>query len=320
MTKAGRIGFRASFELFSASQLLRLVAKAEEAGFRAFSASDHFRPWTTTQGGGDQVWPWLGALALHPSMTGGTVSAPGQRYHPAVLAQAASTLTGLFGERFWWSVGSGEFVNQSITGEPWPSKPERNARLLECVRLMRALWAGEAVSFQGRVKLGEARLFGSGRAPQLYGAALSDETAEWVGSWADGLLTAARPKAELAKVAAAFRRGGGEGKPMLLQAAVAYAPSYEQALMAAHRTWPAAGLSAIDLADLPTPRHFDEAIKKVAPEDVARTIRVSEDLRQHRGWLEDDLSLGFDLVYLHPVGPDPERLLDVFGEHVLPGM
>jgi coenzyme F420-dependent glucose-6-phosphate dehydrogenase len=211
MTKAGRIGFHAAFELFSASQLLRLVAKAEEAGFRAFSASDHFHPWTTTQGGGDQVWPWLGAaLALHPSMTGGTVSAPGQRYHPAVLAQAASTLTGLFGERFWWSVGSGEFVNESITGEPWPSKPERNARLLECVRLMRALWAGEAVSFQGRVKLGEARLFGSGRAPQLYGAALSDETAEWVASWADGLLTAARPKAELAKVAAAFRRGGAK--------------------------------------------------------------------------------------------------------------
>ena len=50
------------------------------------------------------------------------------------------------GATFWLAAGSGEALNESITGAPWPTKQERNARLLESVEVMRALWRGEEVS------------------------------------------------------------------------------------------------------------------------------------------------------------------------------
>ena len=43
---------------------------------------------------------------------------PGYRYHPAVVAQAAATLAEMFPGRFWLAVGSGQALNEHITGHP----------------------------------------------------------------------------------------------------------------------------------------------------------------------------------------------------------
>jgi coenzyme F420-dependent glucose-6-phosphate dehydrogenase len=45
-----RIGFHASHEQFSPSELLALVKHAEAAGFACAMSSDHFRPWGRAQG------------------------------------------------------------------------------------------------------------------------------------------------------------------------------------------------------------------------------------------------------------------------------
>ena len=42
--KGARIGYHCSHEQFAPSQLLRLVERAEGAGFNAALSSDHFRP------------------------------------------------------------------------------------------------------------------------------------------------------------------------------------------------------------------------------------------------------------------------------------
>jgi coenzyme F420-dependent glucose-6-phosphate dehydrogenase len=55
--------------------------------------------------------------------------------------------------------GDGEAINEAITGETWPDKAERNARLLECVEVIRALMAGETVTHRGRIRVLEARLY-----------------------------------------------------------------------------------------------------------------------------------------------------------------
>jgi hypothetical protein len=55
----------------------------------------------------------------------------------------------------------------------------------------------------------------------------------------------------------------------------------------------------------------------VRPEDLRAAVRISADLVQHRAWLEADRALGFDAVYLHEVGTNQERFIDVFGEKVL---
>jgi coenzyme F420-dependent glucose-6-phosphate dehydrogenase len=98
------------------------------------------------------------------------------------------------GDRFWLAIGSGEALNESITGDAWPPKPIRNARLEEAARTMRALWAGETVSHEGYSRVKEAHVYSRpARPPMLVGAAISAETARWVASWADALITVAGP-------------------------------------------------------------------------------------------------------------------------------
>src|ERR671912_419494 len=125
------IGFHASHEQIHPAVLLDAVRVAEQVGFTAAMCSDHFQPWSERQGHSGFAWSWLGAALAVTPMSFGTVCAPGQRYHPAVVAQAAATLAEMYPGRFWLAVGSGEALNESITGQSWPPKPERNARLLE---------------------------------------------------------------------------------------------------------------------------------------------------------------------------------------------
>src|ERR687884_605602 len=51
------------------------------------------------------------------------------------------------------------WLNEAITGEHWPPKSERNARLEESVEVIRALWRGETVTHHGRVRVEEATLY-----------------------------------------------------------------------------------------------------------------------------------------------------------------
>lgn len=87
-----RYGFHASHEQIAPSQLLRDVQQAERAGFDMAMCSDHFAPWSTRQGHSGFTWSWLGAALATTNLRLGTVSAPGQRYHPAVVAQSSATV------------------------------------------------------------------------------------------------------------------------------------------------------------------------------------------------------------------------------------
>src|SRR5690606_15050981 len=101
------------------------VRAAEEAGFSQAMCSDHFAPWSTRQGHSGQAWTWLGAALATTALPMGVVSAPGDRYHPAVLAQSAATLARMFPQRLWLALGSGQALNEHITGGRWPDKETR---------------------------------------------------------------------------------------------------------------------------------------------------------------------------------------------------
>lgn len=313
------IGFHASHEQFTPAELLRLVRLAEQAGFQAGMCSDHFHPWTPTQGQSGFAWAWLGAALQATSWTFGTVSAPGQRYHPAILAQAAATLAQMFPDRLWCALGSGQNLNEHITGERWPTKPERNERLLECVQIMRALWGGETVTHRGLVTVEEARLYTRPeRPPLIIAAALTPETARWAGSWADGLITVSAPPTTLREMVNAFCEGGGAGKPLYLQVHLAYAPTLEEARAAAHEQWRANVFGSALQSEVKTPEQYETLGSRVRPEDLGSAVRISADPEQHLAWLEQDLALGFSHLYLHEAGRDQERFIEVFGERVLP--
>ena len=312
------LGYQASHEQFAPSHLLACVRLAERAGFTAAMCSDHFHPWSSRQGQSGFSWTWLGAAMEATTLPFGTVNAPGQRYHPALIAQAAATLAELYPERFWIAVGSGEALNEHVTGEPWPEKRERNARLEECVAIMRALWAGETVTHQGRVRVADARLYTRPLvAPRIIAAALSPETAEWAGRWADGLITVNKERAELRRMIDAFHRGGGEGKGLILQAKVSYARTDAEARRAAHDQWRECVLEPELLANLPTPSDFERAAAAVTVDDVAAKVHCSSDLGRHAAWLRDFVEMGFEEVHVHNVNREQERFIEAFGERVI---
>ena len=313
------VGLHCSHEQIPPSRLLAHAREAEAAGFRAAMSSDHFSPWSERQGESGFAWSFLGAALQATELPFGVVNAPGQRYHPAIVAQAAATLCELFPGRLWVALGTGEASNEHITGDRWPPKDVRNARLRECVEVMRALFAGEEVNHDGLVRVDRARLWTlPEEPPPLVGAAVSPETARWCGGWADGLVTINQPREVLERVVAAFREGGGEAKPVNLQVHLSWAPSEEEALAIAHDQWRTNVFPPPLCWDLETVEQFDEAAAHVRPEDVRGAVLVSSDLSRHAEWLAELAGLGFDQIQLHHVGQDLTPFIEAFGEHVLP--
>ncbi len=314
-----KFAYHASHEQFAPSALLGWAQQAEQAGFTAVTSSDHFHPWSERQAASGFAWSWLGAAMQATSLPFGVVCAPGQRYHPAIIAQAAATLGEMFSDRFWVALGSGQAMNEAITGQPWPIKAERNARLKECVDVIRALWAGETVTHHGLVQVEAAKLYTRpANPPRIMGAAITPKTAEWVGGWADGLITISHPHDKLREVVEAFRRGGGEHKPMYLKVQLSYAPDQETALQGAYDQWRTNIFESQVLSDFRVPSQFDAAATFVKPEDMYEHVRVSADPQQHIEWLQRDIELGFETISLHNVNREQQQYIEAFGEKVLP--
>jgi probable non-F420 flavinoid oxidoreductase len=313
------VGWHASHEQVAPSRLLGAVRRAEDAGFDAAMSSDHFAPWSERQGESGFAWSWLGAALTATSLPFGVVNAPGQRYHPAVIAQAVATLSEMFPERLWVALGTGEYSNEHITGAAWPDKATRNRRLEECVEVMRALFSGQEVTHRGLVTVDQARLWTlPATPPMLIGAAVSAATARWVGGWADGLITVGQSSEVLRRVVDEFRDGGGVGKPMYLQVHLSWAPTDDEALDIAFDQWRTNVFDPPLCWDLARVEHFDEAARHVGREDVAHRVIVSSDPSHHLDRLAELVAIGFDGVWLHHVGPEQNPFIDVFGEHVVP--
>jgi probable non-F420 flavinoid oxidoreductase len=313
------VGFHASHEQLPPSRLVAAVKAAEAAGFMAAMCSDHLAPWSERQGHSGHAWAWLGAAMQATSFPFGVVTAPGQRSHPAVTAQAIATLGELFPGRFWAALGSGEALNEHVTGDPWPSKSDRDARLLECAEVIRALLRGDEVTRRGHVDVDRARLWSlPEQIPPLFGAAVSEGTARVVGGWADGMITVRQPVDVLRRVIDAFREGGGEHKRVVVQVHLSWAEDDDAALAIAYDQW-RTNVFGPDLAwNLELPSQFDEAARTVRPEDVTDAVLVSADPAQHVKWLRELTDLGVDALYLHHVGQEQDRFIDVFGDQVLP--
>lgn len=315
-----RIAYHCSHEQFKPSVLLKYVQLAEKAGFNAATSSDHFYPWSEEQGESGFAWSWLGAaMQATKNMTFGIVNAPGQRYHPAIIAQAAATLAEMFPERFWLALGTGQAMNEHITGTHWPQKEERNARLLECAEIIRKLWAGEFVNHHGRVIVEDAQLYTLPEKPPLIvGAAITEKTAEWVGSWADALITVSKPKKELQKMIDAFYKGGGEGKPLHLKVQLSYDKTEKQARQGAFDQWKSNIFESRLLSELIHPKQFEDAAVYVKPEDMDENVNISDSPERHLEWIAGYKEMGFSVISLHNVNLHHEQFIEAFGEKVVP--
>jgi coenzyme F420-dependent glucose-6-phosphate dehydrogenase len=313
------IGFHASHEQFPPSRLAALARSAEEAGFGAVLSSDHFAPWSADQGESGFAWTWLGAAMAATSIPFGVVTAPGNRYHPAITAQAIATVAELFPGRFTPSLGSGQAANEHVTGAHWPRKPVRNERLTECADVIRRLLDGETVDHEGLVTVRAAKLYTRPETPPpLFAAALTPRTAREVAAWADGLITVNAPLDRIREVVDAFRDGGGEGKPIHLQAHVSWDPDEERARAETLEQWRFVALPPVLSQELELPEQFDAASRHAPVEALQEAVLISSDIDRHVESLASFAELGVARVYLHQVGRDQERFIDAFGERVLP--
>jgi probable non-F420 flavinoid oxidoreductase len=314
-----KIGYHASHEQYSPRDLLDYVVRAAQAGFQHVQCSDHFYPWSIEQGQSGFAWSWLGAaMQAAPAMSFGIVNAPGQRYHPAIIAQASASLAEMFPDRFWIALGSGQYVNEHITGTGWPEKSVRNQRLKECANLMRAMWNGLTVTTDGLIRTEHARLYTlPANAPMLFGAALSEEKAAFIAPWADGMITISDKPERVKKIIEAFREHGGTG-PVHLKVQLSFGADYDDARRAAYLQWRNNCLDKKLQEDLRTPEEFDAVGNTILPSDVEDKVLISTSPQEFIEWFKEFESLGVDTLFLHNVNRNQAEFLEAFGKHVLP--
>jgi coenzyme F420-dependent glucose-6-phosphate dehydrogenase len=318
-----RIGYHLSSEELQPAAMIRWARRAEEAGFDFLTISDHYHPWTRAQGSSPFVWGVLGAIAQVTERidVGTAVTCPTVRIHPAVVAQAVATAAAMLEGRFFFGVGTGERLNECITGAPWPPAGVRREMLAEALALMRELWSGEVVrARRGRHYTTEhARLFTLPQAPPpVVVSGFGEQSAALAGRIGDGYMNVA-PDPQLA---GAFRAAGGEGKPCYGKLDVCVAADEARARRTAFETWPTSAVGGEVGQELATPEHFEQAAATVREEDVADSILCStgEQAQRHVDALREFAQAGYDHVVVQQCGQDQEALLELYSGAVLPAM
>lgn len=313
-------GYHASHEQLSPRALLDAVKLAEHAGFGAAMCSDHLTPWSERQGESGFAWSWLGSALEGTSLDYGVVNAPGQRYHPAIIAQAIATLGEMYPGRFWVALGSGQAISEHVTGDRWPDKETRNRRLRESVDVIRALLDGDEVTHHGLITVDRARVWSLPETkPRLFAAAVSVTTAAEMADWADGLITISQPPETLEKVIAAYRDAGGRGD-VHVQAQVSLESSRDEARRMAHEQWRTNVFPAPLSWDLDTVEHFDQAAAHVTADTVAESVFCTGDSNELADHLRALGDAGAARVYVHGVSKDQSRFIERMGDAVLPDL
>ena len=204
------MGLVLGHEQFTTAQLVDQAQAAEQAGFRYLWASDHLQPWQDNEG--HSMFPWI-TLALVGQRTnqipfGTGVTCPIYRYHPTIVAQAFASLALLYPGRVFLGVGTGERLNEQAATTQFGPYRERHDRLVEAVQLIRQLWTGERISFQGRYfQTNQLKLYDVPKSsPPIFVAASGPKSAHLAGQYGDGWITEAGGVKDH-KLVAAFHKG-----------------------------------------------------------------------------------------------------------------
>jgi len=311
------IGYALSSEEHPAPDLVRYARDAEQSGFTYASISDHFHPWTDRQGESSFVWSVLGGIAQATTTlaVGTGVTCPIARYSPPIVAQAAATVTTMMPGRFFLGVGTGEALNEHITGQPWPPHSVRSSMLEEAIEIIRALWAGETVCRRGtHFTVENARVFSlPEQPPPIIVAAGGPTMAELAARIGDGLINFAPGRS----IVHAHREAGGTG-PTHVQYNVCWAEDEQRARKTALEVCTTVALEGELGQFLPYPAHFEAATAKLTEDDIAEVIVCGPEPERHCEGLQKCIDAGFDHIHVDQVGPDQEGFFAFYQSEVLP--
>ena len=328
MAGAVRYGYKASAEQFGPSELLALSLEAERRGLDTVAISDHFQPWRHTGGHGPAALPWLGALAAssQDALIGTSVLTPTLRYRPAVIAQAFATLGCLAPGRVFLGVGTGEGLNETpATGDAFPPIKERRRRLAEAIKLIRALWEGERVDFEGEYyRTQKATIYDRPDAPvPIYVAASGPLAARLAGRAGDGFIVTSGKEPELyTELTAAMEEGAEKAGrdatqiKRMIEIKVSYDRDVDYARDAC-RPWAALALSSDEKSGIEDPVEMEKAGEAAAGRAHTRFI-VADDPDAVVEQIAVYVELGFTELVFHLPGDEQHRQLTAFADDVLP--
>jgi G6PDH family F420-dependent oxidoreductase len=313
-------GYFLSTEEYDPAQLLEQARLAQEAGFDNLWISDHFHPWTDTQGESPFVWSMIGAISQVCDLPITTaVTCPTTRVHPAIIAQAAATSAVLLGEnRFRLGIGTGEALNEHILGDLWPPAPVRLEMLEEAVEVIRLLWSGKDVTHHGKYySVENARIYTlPEQPPQILMSAFGPLAADLAAKIADGFISTQPDKEMLDR----YRSGAKPGTTSQVGFKVAWAPTEDEGVGLAHTIWPNAGLPGELAQILPTPQHFEQASTLVTEDMTRESVTAGNDPAKHVETFKPYTDAGFDEIYVANMGPHYADMLKRYGEDVLPAL
>ena len=324
-----KLGYKASNEQFAPRELLHYGVVAEECGFDSVFVSDHLQPWRHDDGHAPFAMSWLGALGARTEriVMGTSVLTPTFRYHPAIVAQAFATLGHLYPGRVVLGLGTGESMNEVPLGIEWPEGKERFARFREAVRLIRELWDGERVTFEGDYyRTDKATIYDRPEEPvPIYLAGSGPAATRYAGRAGDGYITTSGKGRDLYEdtLLPAVREGAEKAGreladlDLMIEVKVSFDHDREAA-MEATRFWGALGLSAEQKSGVEDPVEMQRLADELSTEQTAKRFIVSTDPEEHVERIKEYLELGFTHLVFHAPGPDQEKFLRLYGAEILP--
>ena len=326
-----KLGYKASAEQFAPRELVELAVAAEAHGMDSATVSDHFQPWRHEGGHAPFSLAWMTAVGERTKrlILGTSVLTPTFRYNPAVIAQAFATMGCLYPDRIFLGVGTGEALNEIATGYEgeWPEFKERFARLRESVELMRELWLGDRVDFdgeyyqhQGCVHLRRAR----GRHSGLHRRGRT-VVAKYAGRAGDGFICTSGKGEELYKdkLIPAVREGAeAAGRnpddiDRMIEIKISYDTDPELALENT-RFWAPLSLTAEQKHSIDDPIEMEKAADELPIEQVAKRWIVASDPDEAVEKVGQYVKWGLNHLVFHAPGHDQRRFLELFQKDLEP--
>jgi coenzyme F420-dependent glucose-6-phosphate dehydrogenase len=323
-----KLGYKASAEQFAPRELLEFAQRAEEVGLDSVAVSDHFQPWRHKTGHAPNSLVWLGALAEATRRVEmlTSVLTPTMRYHPSIVAQSFGTLGCLAPGRVILGVGTGEAMNETpATAAEWPGAKERRLRMAEAIELIRELWTGERVTFEGEYyRTDKATIYDKPEQPvPIYVAASGPLAAKLAGRAGDGFICTSGKGTELyeqllGNVAEGAAAAGRDASKIerTIEVKVSYDRDGDYALKACE-WWAALALTADEKSGVEDPVEMERLADAHADRAHTRFIVSAdpEECAEKIWWYVDQ---GFEHLVFHGPGADQRRFLDQFSEDVLP--
>ncbi|WP_448222070.1 glucose-6-phosphate dehydrogenase (coenzyme-F420) [Gordonia iterans] len=328
-----KLGLKASAEQFAPRELVEVGVAAEEFGLDSVTVSDHFQPWRHNGGHAPFSLAWLTAVGERTERVqlGTSVLTPTFRYNPAVIAQAFATLGCLYTGRVMLGVGTGEALNEYATGftGEWPEFKERFARLREAVALMRELWTGDEVSFDGEYYTTQgAYMYDVPADPiPVYVAAGGPVVARYAGRAGDGFICTSGKGMELytEKLIPAVREGAAKADrnfadiDRMIEIKISYDPDPEKALENT-RFWAPLSLTPEQKHSVNSSVEMERLADELPIEQVAKRWIVASTPDEAIAQIKPYLDAGLNHLVFHNPGADQRRFLEAFTAEVVPGL